>query len=952
MSEINLPDGLFGNWIWSEPETLPYRESHVFFRREFTLNEAPGIAEMWISCHSHFNIYINEQHLSFGPCPSISNFSYVQYFNITHLLQTGKNVLSIQASNPQISRFSNTRQPDGMWAQINIDDSSQFATDDTWLVSKAQHMLPNQFRISASHGFIETQDLRKYNTQWNKIFENKDSGDLTIKSPHEWSEAYTISPIDPANMLPLQLPEFTSFQMNFKNLVARGLTKPDKASLSVEFNQIITTPGTYVAHCSFLSPSTFDEEVFVHCDDSYKLFINDALVNSQGDQRSLNGTDPNWLKPMTCLEGSESNSHCHAQINEGWNSIIIIYYGDHNSAGITINFHNFPASEMHAVQEPAEEPTLGWKLAGPLLIPFSHISGMLNFDQMNQVAYHSLRPCDSSAYLMSVDFSPSSLSEEPLGFLELNTSEYVILDLGKCISGTPLLTFEGNSGDIIDIIYAELSVEGKILPLHSNHGRQTDTIILSQEELTWSTQNTRSFRYLAIHVRDAKESCFIKNPAVRVIGVQDEMKGKFSSNDETINSIYQVGLQTLESCSKYNFVNSPSGDDCQYIADAAIQAIASLQSMGTATLSRKALIEFATQQFETGEIPGACPSDIYFNIPDYPLHWVKWLQKHLLYTDDKELLDMCLPTLGHLMDYYNSLALPDFEVLGGNLGELCFLDHEDIDRQGIVTGLNALYCRALYSAAWIFDYANIPESASTVRNRAKHVAKTIRDLCWNEERGLFADCYSNGQRSESYTLHSNVLAMYGSLPNPKDYNTIFENIFLEESPYYKLPTTNLLNPFFNYFVLETAFGLNKREWAIDFIKWYWGDMIEAGASTWWEFFNPTLKTIPTMNSSLCHGYGVSPNIYVFTDIVGIRPAAPGYKQVYFNPLPGPVEWVKSKIPTPHGYISVDWITNREGGLDIEIKANYEVDVISQLPEELIAVSTVHVSEEINVISDM
>ena len=129
----------------------------------------------------------------------------------------------------------------------------------------------------------------------------------------------------------------------------------------------------------------------------------------------------------------------------------------------------------------------------------------------------------------------------------------------------PPQLLSGNSGDIIDIIYGELSIDGKLLPFHSNHGRQSDTIILPQDEISWSTQNTRSFRYLAIHIRDAKESCFIKNPALRVIGVQEEMKGKFSSNDETINSIYQVGLQTLESCSKYNFVDTPSGDSCQYI---------------------------------------------------------------------------------------------------------------------------------------------------------------------------------------------------------------------------------------------------------------------------------------------------------------------------------------------------------------------------------------------------
>jgi hypothetical protein len=952
MSEITLPDGLFGNWIWSETSLATSRESHVFIRREFTLNETPGIAEMWISCHSHFNIYINEQHLSFGPSPSIDSYSYAQYFNITYLLQTGKNVISIQASNPKISRFGNSRQTDGLWAQVNIDDSTQFATDDSWKVAQANHLLPNQFRISSAHGFTETQDLRKYNSNWHKLTENKHTKDLNISNSHEWTEATNLAKISASELIPLQLPEFTSSLLPFKNITAKGETTPDKASISVEFKQIISSPGTYVAHSFFHSDSEFPEELFVHCDDSYKLFINGSLVNSQGDQKSLNGADPKWHNPMTCLEGNESNSHCQANIVEGWNNVIIIYFGDQNSAGITINFHNLPAHNMHMVMEPAPEPTLGWKLAGPLKIPFSHISGMLNFDQMDQTGYHNLHPCDNSAYLMSLNFNASSIIEEPVGFLELRSSEYIILDTGKCLTGSPILTLSGHAGDIIDVIYGEICIDGKLIPFHSNHGRLSDSIILSNDETEWSTQETRSFRYLAIHARDVKESCFIKNTGVRVIGLQDELKGKFSCSDETINGIYQVGIQTLESCSQYNFINSPSGDGCQYIADAAIQAMTSLQTIGTDKLSKKALIEFCLHQFETGEMPGVCPSDIYFNIPDYPLHWVKWLQKHLLYTDDRELLEKCLPSLGHLMDYYNSLALPDFDVLGGNLGELCFLDHEDIDRQGIVTGLNALYCRALHSAAWIFDYANIPESASTVRNRAKHVAKTIRDLTWDEERGLFADCYINGQKSNSYTLHTNVLAMYGSLATSKDYERIFENIFLPESPYYKLPTSNLLNPFFNYFVLETAFGLDKREWAIDFIKWYWGGMIKAGASTWWEFFNPTLNTKPTLNSSLCHGYGVSPNIYVYTDIVGIRPAAPGYKQVYFNPLPGAVEWVKSKIPTPHGYISVDWATNREGGLDIEIKANYEVDVISQLPPELIAVSTVHVSEEINIITDL
>lgn len=952
MSEVTLPDSLLGNWIWSNSDSSSQRESHVLFRREFTLSETPALAELWISCHSHFNLYINEQHVSFGPSPSNKSYSYAQYLNITYLLQTGKNAICVQANNAQISRYGNTRQENGLWCQINIDNDSQFSTDTEWLAKDAEHMLPNQFRISPALGFVETQDLRKYDDSWKQIIKKQGSDSIKIEGHKEWDEASIIAPVNGNRLLAQNLPEFTSSLQGFKNIAARGSTQKKNASISVEFHAIAEEEGTYVAHSFFLSDKALEDNIFVHCDDSYKFFFNGKLVNSQGDKRSLNGADPSWLRPLKCLEGNVSTPYGSGEVIEGWNSLIIIMYCDHNTPGITINFENLSASDVHIVQDPLENADYGWKMAGPLKIPFSHISGLLNFEQMQQFAYHNLRPTDHSAYLMSLDFIPSSTDSEPLGFLELYTNDYVILDAGKCLTGSAVLTLSGNSGDLIDIIYGEICQDGRLIPLHSSHGRKADSIILSNDEIEWSSQSKRSFRYLGIHVRDAKESCFIKNPDIRVITVHEELKGKFSSNDEVMNSIYQTSLQTLESCTQYNFISTPSGDSCQYIADAAIQAMTSFQTLGTTDLSKKALLEFKLSQFETGEMPGACPSDIYFNIPDYPLHWVKWLQKHLLFTDDKDLIQECLECLVHLLDYYNSLAIPDYGVLGGDLGSICFLDHDDIDRRGVVTGLNALYCRALLCAAWIFDYVNDPDAAAQVKQRAAQVARTMRELTWDEERGLFADCYVDGERSNSYTMQTNILALYGALADGSHYQTIFDNVFLSESPFIKLPTSNKMNPFFNYFVLETAFSLNRREWAADYIKWYWGDMLKAGASTWWEFFNPLLNMTPTLNSSLCHGYGVSPNIYIYSDIVGVRPAAPGFKQIYFNPMPGSVEWVKSKIPTPHGYISVDWMTNREGGLDIEIKSNYELDVISELPADLVAVSTVHVSEEVNIISDM
>ena len=83
MSEVTLPETLRGNWIWTEPTPTQKRDSHVLFRRDFNLSEIPALGELWISCHSFFNLYINEQHLSFGPSPSPNSNYYVQYFDNT-----------------------------------------------------------------------------------------------------------------------------------------------------------------------------------------------------------------------------------------------------------------------------------------------------------------------------------------------------------------------------------------------------------------------------------------------------------------------------------------------------------------------------------------------------------------------------------------------------------------------------------------------------------------------------------------------------------------------------------------------------------------------------------------------------------------------------------------------------------------------------------------------------
>ncbi|MEI8079968.1 MAG: alpha-L-rhamnosidase C-terminal domain-containing protein, partial [bacterium] len=169
-------------------------------------------------------------------------------------------------------------------------------------------------------------------------------------------------------------------------------------------------------------------------------------------------------------------------------------------------------------------------------------------------------------------------------------------------------------------------------------------------------------------------------------------------------------------------------------------------------------------------------------------------------------------------------------------------------------------------------------------------------------------------------------------------------------PLGRLPSGDTANPYFNFFILETAIALGYREWAIYLLRWYWGGMLNQGAVTWPEFFNPEAAAADQAPGSQCHGYGVSPAAYLISEIVGIRPARPGFSTVYFQPFLDDLDWAEASIPTPRGIISVRWERSASEGLIIAINANFPVDVIPMLDPAVSSQATFKLGDEVNLVT--
>ena len=147
-----------------------------------------------------------------------------------------------------------------------------------------------------------------------------------------------------------------------------------------------------------------------------------------------------------------------------------------------------------------------------------------------------------------------------------------------------------------------------------------------------------------------------------------------------------------------------------------------------------------------------------------------WLQQHVFLTGDHQIIKDLLPNLEKLLAFFEGIASPYSNLLGSQdsaENNACFIDYDtNLQRHGISTALNALYCYSLLKSEWLFSLVEEKEKASSCNKRASRIAMQIRELTWNEEKGLFADCWYQGKASEACSIHTNVLVLYAGIVEP------------------------------------------------------------------------------------------------------------------------------------------------------------------------------------------
>lgn len=381
-----------------------------------------------------------------------------------------------------------------------------------------------------------------------------------------------------------------------------------------------------------------------------------------------------------------------------------------------------------------------------------------------------------------------------------------------------------------------------------------------------------AFRYVKIEILDAAQlqvtsiSCESVSSAVEteLVALPDDLPAVAYALDK-------VSLRTLACCMQTVFEDGPKRDRRLWMGDLRLQAITNYVSYGNNDLVKRCLYLFSALANET-DVISAClyespvPQAGTFQILDYVALFVPTLLDYLEASDDwetaAELWPVALRQLEAVLAYVNGDGL--FVDPGD---KWIFIDWRDgLDKQASMHGV-ILYC--LRQGIELAKRLNVTDQAVRLENISLQMEQAAKRDLFDNETGLFV---SGPDRQVSWA--SQIWMILGEAVSREEGTRILKRLF--ESPGAIRP----VSPYLYHHAVQAMVNCELFDEARSLLESYWGGMMEKGALTFWEVYDPRDDLLSPYNSHLvnsyCHAWSCTPAYFIRTypEIFGDRFGAP------------------------------------------------------------------------------
>ncbi len=492
-------------------------------------------------------------------------------------------------------------------------------------------------------------------------------------------------------------------------------------------------------------------------------------------------------------------------------------------------------------------------------------------------------------------------------------SPAVVLDFGRIVTAHVRLSLDGPGGGTVDIGYAERLIDGRFNIAVDGAGI-ADRYILKEGAQVFETFAWKAFRFLKLRFRACPRPVNVKSVEAIVSTYPYEERGNFTSDDATLNSVFDISKATVRLCSNDSLMDTPWREKAQWLGDSALVTLPAVHScFGDTALPAKFLLQAGQHQFPTGLLANVSNFNSMARsktwtktIPDYSLWWIGALLDQFLYSGDISLLHRLYPQVLRILDAH--LDYLNDQMLIENMPYWVFIDWADVEKRGICTTYNAIFYRALECIQQMADFKGDTYTANLARDLRDAMRAVFHDMLFDASRGCFADANIDGTLSEKISEHGNMCPIWAGLCEIGQSRELVKTVFEGAGDRHNL-TFAEAQPFFMAVVLPALTRAGRMDLALELIRARWGRrMLDAGATSvfecWQENGRWTSGAFSGILNSHSHAWSACPADFLIRHLLGLRIIQPGCRRIHMDPVCTDFSY-QIAFPTPLGTIEAE-----------------------------------------------
>ena len=507
---------------------------------------------------------------------------------------------------------------------------------------------------------------------------------------------------------------------------------------------------------------------------------------------------------------------------------------------------------------------------------------------------------------------------QPAQTKQLAPGHYLV-DFGHEITGQFTMEAQGNAGDIIEIRCGEelTETEERVrYKMRSNCDYQEFWTLSGQAVDVLEFYDYKAFRYVEvigspeISINTATFAATVRHYPL------DQTVCTLDTSNKTVKSVWDICKAGVQYGSQEGFLDCPGREKGQYLGDATVTGHSHMYVAGDLRLYKKAIMDFALSTFICPGLMAVAPGSYMQEIADYSMQWPMQIMLYYQQSGDLEFVKEMYPLVEGLYAYFQRYERSDGLLENvvekwnlvdwpGNLRDGYDFDLSLVVGPGCHNVVNAFYLGMVQSLNEMRDLLHLQYEDSLPSLR-----KAFNQTFYNEQTQLFVDA----QGSSHSSLHANVMPLLFDLAPMEAVDPIVELIREKRL---------CCGVYFAYFLLKALARVGQTELLFALIdntdESSWANMVEEGATTCMEAWSKDHK----WNTSLCHAWASAPIPVLIEDIIGLKPALPGWKAIRFRPqIPAAMGDFELNISVPSGEIQV---RRQDGNVEIKGPAGIPIE---------------------------